>query len=78
MKNTLQNKEKAIQYLYGNLEEAELNDFETRYNHGLGHRFPVVSLCQYDARLFSGTAILGALKCHDDTFHYPLTRFLGI
>lgn len=57
---------------------AELNDFETRYNHGLGHRFPVVSLCQYDARLFSGTAILGALKCHDDTFHYPLTRFLGI
>ena len=56
---------------------AELNDFESRYNQGLGHRFPVVSLCQYDARLFSGTAILGALKCHDDTFHYPLTHFLG-
>lgn len=56
---------------------TELNDFEARYNQGLGHRFPVVSLCQYDARLFSGTAILSALKCHDDTFHYPLTHFLG-
>lgn len=55
----------------------ELIDFETRYNQGLGHRFPVVSLCQYDARLFSGTAILSALKCHEDTFHYPLNRFLG-
>ncbi len=56
----------------------ELNDFEARYNQGLGHRFPVVSLCQYDARVFSGKAILGALKCHDDTFHYPLTHFLGV
>ncbi len=55
-----------------------LNDFEVRYNQGLGHRFPVVSLCQYDARVFSGTAILGALKCHDDTFRYPLTHFLGV
>lgn len=60
------------------MEISELNDFETRYNQGLGHRFPVVSLCQYDARLFSGTAILGVLKCHDDTFHYPLAHFLGV
>lgn len=59
------------------IEISELNDFETRYNQGLGHRFPVVSLCQYDARLFSGTAILGALKCHGDTFKYPLAHFLG-
>lgn len=59
------------------LAEGELNDFEIRYNNGLGKRFPVVSLCQYDARVFSGVAILGALKCHDDTFHYPLTHFLG-
>ena len=54
-----------------------LTEFEARYNQGLGHRFPVVSLCQYDARLFSGTAILGALKCHGDTFRYPLTHFVG-
>lgn len=56
----------------------ELNAFESRYNQGLGHRFPVISLCQYDARLFSGAAILGALKCHNDTFNYPLNHFLGV
>ena len=27
-------------------------------------RFPVVTLCQYDVRLFNGTVILGALKAH--------------
>lgn len=56
----------------------EINKFETQYNTGIGHRFPVVSLCQYDVREFSGAAVLGALKCHDDTFRYPLTRFLGV
>ncbi len=56
----------------------ELNEFEIRYNQELGHRFPVVSLCQYDARLFPGTAILSALKCHDDTFRYPFRHFLGM
>ncbi|HEY3326701.1 MAG TPA: MEDS domain-containing protein [Novimethylophilus sp.] len=65
-------------FLHKGMGIDELNEFEARYNTGLGHRFPVVSLCQYDTREFSGTAILGALKCHDDTFRYPLTRFLGI
>jgi hypothetical protein len=60
-----------------NMDSQQLRMFETQYNAGLGKRFPVVSLCQYDARQFSGTAILGALKCHDDLFDYPLTRFLG-
>lgn len=55
----------------------ELIDFELRYNQFLAHRFPVVSLCQYDARRFSGVAILDALKCHEDTFKYPLGRFLS-
>lgn len=55
---------------------AELIDFELRYNQFLAHQFPVVSLCQYDARRFSGVAILDALKCHEDTFNYPLGRFL--
>lgn len=63
--------------LHKGMEIKELSDFEARYNQNLAHRFPVVSLCQYDARLFSGTAILSALKCHDDTFRYPLTHFLG-
>ena len=63
--------------LHQGMEIKELSDFEARYNQNLAHRFPVVSLCQYDARLFSGTVILRALKCHDDTFWYQLTHFLG-
>ena len=55
----------------------ELIDFELRYNQFLAHQFPVVSLCQYDARRFSGVTVLDALKCHDDTFRYPLGRFLN-
>jgi transcriptional repressor of dcmA and dcmR len=65
-------------FLHKGMGIDELHEFETRYNAGLGHRFPVVSLCQYDVREFSGAAVLGALKCHEDTFRYPLTRFLGI
>lgn len=59
------------------LDIDELIDFELRFNQFLAHQFPVVSLCQYDARRFSGVAILDALKCHDDTFKYPLGRFLN-
>ena len=55
----------------------ELIHYEALYDHTIAHRFPVVSLCQYDVRDFSGAAILGALKCHEDTFNYPLSRFLG-
>ena len=58
------------------IEIEDLMDFERRYNHGLARRFPIVSLCQYDTRRFSGTAIHEALMCHEDTFSYPLSRFL--
>ncbi|WP_164844345.1 MEDS domain-containing protein [Azoarcus sp. DN11] len=54
----------------------ELIDFELRYNQFLARQFPLVSLCQYDARRFSGLAVLNALKCHEDTFAYPMSRFL--
>lgn len=55
----------------------ELERFEICYNHRLAHRFAAVSLCLYDVREFSGRHVLGALKCHEDTFKYPLARFLG-
>ena len=55
----------------------ELMAFETGYNHDLARRFPVVSLCQYDARRFSGIGILRCLKCHEDTYKFPLARFLN-
>lgn len=65
-------------FLRKGLDISELADFEVKYNHSLAHRFPVVSLCQYDAREFSGVGMLNALKCHEDTFKFPLSRFLGV
>jgi len=56
----------------------ELYDYENRYNQTLGRQYPVVSLCQYDARKFSGIGIVNALKSHQDTFDYPLPRFIGL
>lgn len=55
----------------------DLMSFEMKYNHSLCRKFPVVSLCQYDARSFSGTEILNVLKTHKDTFNFPVSRFIG-
>jgi excisionase family DNA binding protein len=54
----------------------DLVDFETRYDRQIGHSYPIVSLCLYDARRFSGIDILHALKSHTDTFDLPFSRFL--
>ncbi len=54
----------------------DLMEFEMRYNHTLARRFPIVSLCQYDTRAFSGKAVHDVLMCHEDTFSYPLSRFI--
>lgn len=55
----------------------ELTEFEMRFNQFLAHSYPVISLCQYDARKFSGVGILHAIQCHEDTFNLPLSRFLA-
>lgn len=61
---------------YG-IEDDDLMTFESRYERVLGRRYPVVALCQYDARAFSGSSILEALIHHQDLFKYPTARFLG-
>ncbi len=55
----------------------ELMAYELRYNHDIASRYALVSVCQYDVRRFSGPAVLNALKCHEDTFNYSLSRFLA-
>lgn len=55
-----------------------LMDFEMRYDHSLGRDFPVVSLCLYDVRRFSGVAVLKACKAHNDSLRFPLRSLLGI
>lgn len=64
-------------FLDANLDSEELVDFEMRYDQIVGHSYPVVSLCLYDTRRFTGVDILHALKCHEDTFKLPLARFLA-
>ncbi|MFQ5346503.1 MAG: MEDS domain-containing protein [Rhodothalassiaceae bacterium] len=64
-------------FLEHGMDFSDLESFEISYNHKLAHRFAVISLCLYDVRRFSGREVLGALKCHEDTFRFPLTRFLG-
>ncbi len=65
-------------FLHAGAPMSAVLDFESAYDRGLARQFPVLSLCQYDSRAFSGVEVIGALKCHADTFDYPLTRFLGI
>tara|TARA_B110000208_G_C11696879_1_gene404385 strand:- start:86 stop:877 length:792 start_codon:yes stop_codon:yes gene_type:complete len=55
----------------------EILEYESLFNNTLGRQYPIVALCQYDVDDFSGKGILGALRCHEDTFKYSLNRFLG-
>lgn len=59
------------------MTQDQLFDYEQRFNREIGHSFPLVSVCQYDTRDFDGPAVLNALKCHEDTFNFPLSRFLA-
>jgi transcriptional repressor of dcmA and dcmR len=52
-------------------------DYEAGYDRLLARRFPVLTLCQYDLRRVSGAALLATLKCHKDTFRYPVERLVS-
>lgn len=43
----------------------------------LVHRFPVVLICQYDARKVVGPELVAALKLHADDFDHPLGMLLN-
>jgi hypothetical protein len=40
-------------------------------------QFPVVALCTYDARKFTGVELLDALKDHEDTYKFPVGRTIA-
>lgn len=46
-------------------------EYENAYSTTIARRFPVVTLCQYDARYFGGVDLVGALRSHPDSFRYP-------
>ena len=52
-------------------------EYEAAYDQFVSRRYPVITLCAYDVRRFSGVDVLNALKGHRDTFRYPLERALA-
>jgi excisionase family DNA binding protein len=57
-------------------DPSEMLDYEVAYD-SLIKRFPVMTLCQYDVRHFSGEAIMGALKSHPDLFSQRIADFIA-
>jgi KaiC/GvpD/RAD55 family RecA-like ATPase len=55
----------------------ELIRCEEEYDRRIAQRFPVITMCQYDARLFSGLAILDLLRCHPHSFGQSAERILA-
>lgn len=51
--------------------------YENEYHHAIARRFPVVTLCQYDARLLSGVDVLAVYRCHSENFSIPAERLLS-
>jgi excisionase family DNA binding protein len=56
--------------------EAAMMAYEEAYE-VMAKRFPVVTLCQYDAREFDGEIVLRVLKSHPDMFEQHLGGFLN-
>jgi excisionase family DNA binding protein len=56
--------------------EAAMMAYEEAYEL-MAKRFPVVTLCQYDAREFDGEIVLRVLKSHPDMFVQHLGGFLN-
>jgi len=63
--------------LINSMAHGELIRYEADYERLVAKRFPVVTMCQYDVRKFSGLQILDVLSTHKDTFAYPVERLIG-
>ena len=51
---------------------SEMVELELGFESLIVPNFPVVALCAYDARKFTGIELLEALKDHADTFKFPM------
>ena len=56
--------------------DAEMMSYEAAFSM-LSHRFPIVTLCQYDVREFDGETIFQAIRVHPDLFGLHLGSFLN-
>jgi len=55
--------------------DGEMIRYEVAYNL-IAKRFPTITMCQYDVRVFDGLTIFGALRAHTDLFELGLATFL--
>jgi len=53
----------------GRLPFAELLDYEAEFARSIAGRFPVTTLCQYDARALTGLDAAALLQRHDRAHH---------
>jgi len=63
--------------LAGKLSPDALADYESAYSELIAAKYPVVSLCQYDVRVFSSAAILTALRGHPDSLNASASRWIA-
>jgi transcriptional repressor of dcmA and dcmR len=59
------------------VSSEEMIELEVGFERLIVPRYPVVALCAYDARKFTGVELLDALKDHDDTFKYPMRKTIA-
>ena len=52
----------------------DVREYEREYTRVISQRFPVVTLCQYDASLLTGTDISDLCRQHPHNFAYPVER----
>ena len=58
------------------VSEDELLRYEEAFEL-MSKRYPVLVICQYDVRAFTGVALLRAMKAHPDMFVFRLGTFLN-
>ncbi len=58
------------------VSDDEMIAYEVAFN-GIAKRFPTVTLCQYDARAFTGEVVFHALRAHPDLYSVGIASFLN-
>ena len=59
------------------VNEESIVEHEAAYDRLIARKYPVVTMCLYDVRKFSGVEVLNALKGHGDMFRFPMEKALA-
>ena len=55
----------------------EVLEYEAEFDRTVSRRFPVTTLCQYDARTLSGVEAARLLRLHGDVFRHPVDHLVS-